>query len=1787
MRLVLALGLAAFCAAPYAAFDPVNDDSDLFRNNPNIPSTRPNVLIILDNTANWSANFVAEKAALVTLVSGDGVANSGNTTGLDSSFNVGLMIMGQVGSCRFTTLSGTPAPDGGYVRFGIRQMTDTNKAILAGIVNSFDNAACAQNGDQGSSATGALAMNEAYLYFAGLRSSSGITQPRRDYGGTEDASHPYSHPTRASVTVGGTTFNPPYSPYPLASATATNYTSAITADCQKNYIIYISNGKVDSGENNAAGELFAGASGLVPNAQPFGPLSPSGFESSWMDEFASYLANTGVTFNGASQKIFTYTVDVAPGTEPADLAYSALLVSTATRGKGHAYTVSGTNVGQELVAALKSIFSEINAVNSVFAASTLPVSVNVRGTNLNQLYIGVFRPDAGDKPRWLGNLKAYQLQLDPTTGLVRSVDANVNPAINDTTGFVRSSALSFWTSGDVPTSTYWSHLDPAAQGDGGVSDSPDGDLVEKGGAAQQVRGLYYAGGVNGSPSRPVYTCTTGALYSGHACVANGLLSETPFIVDNTDIEADDLNITSRTVTSLSAALSKSISQLIDRRPVALDNSGSGTVNLASITTSSTNLSPAATAFDNTRTVNITAMSNGAAQTTVSLSKSGTGASAVTKGVVAGGHGLQDGQIIIMTMPGATGAAFGTTGAAITYVNATDFTYVLGSGNSSSTTGTMTTSLTTTTVTAASHGFNTGDTLTIAGASLTSTFAKSATITKVDDNTFTYSTGVSVAPVSSGATAAGRTRNVVVSASGVGSLLGVGRVVTISGSNPSGYDGTYAITAITSNSFTYQTPSVVATSPTAVGTVSFGGTTATATVSTPPHIFVDTQALTILGASPDGFNGAVNIFNADQVAGTFQYTVVPGLGNATANPALKASTSNIGTVTATLANHGFVTGDRIDIRNVADNDHNVTDVTVTKVDDNTFRYTSPTTTSIVGATSAGPQVRLTREIANNIRAYATVTGHNYGSAGNTFTVTISGTNPNGYDASGATARVEDLNSFSYALTHSAGNTPSTGGAVSTVGSALTNSTTATAQVTAHGFNTNEVVSIAGATVAAFNGQKTIRKISDDVFTYSLGSAQGLAVGSPTITAAGQGERTNLINWIRGENNRGDDGLAASTRPRPSIHGDVLHSRPAVVNYNRRTDTGNVDNDVYIFYGGNDGLFRAVKGGFGSSSGDPAIGTEVWAFAAPEHFGDLRRLRLNSPPISSTFKKPYFFDGPIGVFTRSVSGTKLDVPDNVTPDPTDATQDQVWMYLTMRRGGRFIYALDVSQPLKPRLLWRKGCPSVETDSALKDANGCDLGWGELGQTWSEPKVVSINCVNTSKNCGATDPVLIFGAGYDPLVEDPEPATVNCSTGGTSGAVRTGGTMGDCATGTLVSRTMGRGIFVVNARTGALIFRASGQATPASIPTGATFRQVTDMDYAIPSDMAVVVGDPVANPFRAYVGDTGGQMWRFDFGDTNPSNWSVVKLASIADPTTTTTYTDPVSLTTVTALRGLRKFQFAPDVVGAGSFDMVIAGAGDREHPFDTSVINRVYAFKDKSQTNSPSILNQPTITHATTVTFNGSNAVKALLDVTTQCIEIAGNCTSDTTIHGGPEQVAGVSGAGTSPTASQNAASALNVTDNTGWFIELAAGEKQVGSTLASGGGVVQFGTNQPSLDAGGGTTCAPNLGIARQYQVNFLDGTAFNGTALSTEFGQGGFLPSPVLVYVNLGGETGTGSTAGSGVAVGGGTTGGSSSLTIGAGDSTGGGGTPSAVVCYGAVCSIAPGSVLFSRLRKFWYKEID
>lgn len=1606
--LSMAICAAFIAGAPMAlAFDPVNDDTDIFLANPAIAAERPNVLIILDNTANWNVPFDNEKAALVSVV------NS-----LNNNYNVGLMMFPETGG-------GNDSIDGGYVRFAIRQMTTTNKSALSTIVNNLD-----KLGDKGNNATPGLAMYEAYAYYTGITARAGYGKVKRDYAGNTT-----NNPLAASLP--GNAF---------ASSTTQTYTSPIVDPCQKNFIIYISNGPVNENSTSlsTAQTLLQTISGQTPTQIA---LNPSGQQGNWTDEYAKFFANSDISAGlTGSQNIQTYTIEVDPSTTGQGPAMTALMQSTATNGKGKYFGVSSGGSGASIVNALQAIFQEVQAVNTVFAASTLPVSVNVRGTNLNQVYIGVFRPDAQKSPRWLGNLKAYQLGLNTATNTVFLADATGAPAENASTGFITGSAQSFWTAG----STFW-NFNP--QGIGGSSDSPDGDLVEKGGVAQQER-ISYA---SSQATRNLYTCTQGSFGN---CISGSALSSFPFDTTNTDINAASLNLGTIQLTSLTGFQSKAVTALTDRKtvtalsnaalPVTLTalNNGATTVSVSSLTTSSTQ---AITILD--------ARVSGTGTVNINTIQKVSGSFVVT---TAAAHGFTTGNSV--TIAGDSVATYNATWT-VTVTSATTFTIPAGGNPGNGTGGTVTgpalvNSTTAKATVASTAGFIAGTTsVTISGASPAS-FNGTYTVASVPSGTtFTYivasAQGLATAPGSVATNT--NTATAIATAHG----LAVGSSFTMYGASPTNYNGTFSVASVpNANTFTYTvsgTPS--ANTASGVYLVRGGSTSVTATTSA-AHGFLVGQTVQISGATPSAWNGSYTITSVPTVT-TFTFTTSTVLPTATTLGT--ASTSTLALVTATVTSHGFSTGDSVIIEGAAPAAHNGTWGPITVVGPNTFTYST-------GSALSAPTVPGTvRPVV--AKAYATVTAHGY-STGNQ--VVIAGATPSAYNGT-FTITVADADNFFYS--------PSSTPGGSNTGTSVTSSiqtTTATAVAFNHGYTSGQSVTISGASPGAFNGSFNITVIDSNTFSYALGSAQGNATGSIVAVSSGSSATTlvnPLINWVRGQDNLSDENANGSlTDIRASVHGDVLHSRPAVVNYNRfPADPTYSSSDVFVFYGANDGIFRAVKGGFTNKSGQPTGGSEVWGFIPPEFFPYLNRLRNGAPPISSSNKKPYFADGSISVYTKDNNG------DGKIDTTIDAS-DKAWLFVSMRRGGRLIYALDVSDPLNPKFLWKKDNTSA--------------GYDELGYTFSQPTVIS-------QVSGYTGPVLIFGAGYDAAVEDIDPATI---TGSTSTTVT--------ATSGTYTRSMGRGIYIVDAASGNIVWAAGGQTRPSSLPGSATYIQVSGMNCSIASDVAALRNQGGGNINRGYVGDTCGNVWRLDFSASSVSGWSVTKLASIADLTTAS---------------GRRKFLFPPDVVYSTGYDAVLMGSGDREHPFDTTVVNRMYMFKDTGQSTVPIAGNASTNPALSPAGTNATILESALFDATSDCIQ---TCT-------GSAQTAALGSLGSS----------------SGWYITLSSGEKVVGGAVTLAG-TTFFNTNLPSSTAGGGA-CGSNLGIAREYQVSFADASAVNdlnpggGLTVGDRFAVhagGGYLPTPVPVVVQINGQT-------------------------------------VQAVVSGVSVQQAPGATLQSRLRKFWYKE--
>ena len=435
------------------------EDIDLFVQPSGAAAGVPNVLLILDNTANWSrtvggqAILINEIKALTTTLQNIPVNPDGSPV-----MRVGLMLYTETGGANSTTA-------GGYVRAAVRNMDTANKALYVNMFNALD-----KNADKSDGGKAGLAMAEAWKYYDGKPPYAGNSKVKTDYKlnitGSAASKAIYALPGNAINSFAGSPYISPVS----------------VGDCGRNYIVFISNGAAQDNNSDittgntmlaaaAAGEDITGATVTIP-------ISPSGSQTNPSDEWASFMRRSHLG-------IITYTVDVdkiASGQGP---GWTALLKSMASTSNGRYFDVTSGSGGAQLEDAFARIFSEIQAVNSVFAAVSLPANITTQGTFLNQIYIGQFRPDADALPRWPGNIKQYKFGI--VSNQLRTLDADGFSAINPGTGFITECARSFWT----PTvkDTYWSFY---PQGDcqivdTDVSNSPDGKIVEKGAGAYQLR----------------------------------------------------------------------------------------------------------------------------------------------------------------------------------------------------------------------------------------------------------------------------------------------------------------------------------------------------------------------------------------------------------------------------------------------------------------------------------------------------------------------------------------------------------------------------------------------------------------------------------------------------------------------------------------------------------------------------------------------------------------------------------------------------------------------------------------------------------------------------------------------------------------------------------------------------------------------------------------------------------------------------------------------------------------------------------------------------------------------------------------------------------------------------------------------------------------------------------------------------------------------------------------------------------------------------------------------------
>ena len=243
-----------------------------------------------------------------------------------------------------------------------------------------------------------------------------------------------------------------------------------------------------------------------------------------------------------------------------------------------------------------------------------------------------------------------------------------------------------------------------------------------------------------------------------------------------------------------------------------------------------------------------------------------------------------------------------------------------------------------------------------------------------------------------------------------------------------------------------------------------------------------------------------------------------------------------------------------------------------------------------------------------------------------------------------------------------------------------------------------------------------------------------------------------------------------------------------------------------------------------------------------------------------------------------------------------------------------------------------------------------------------------------------VIVFGGGYDEN-QDNEPVAL--------------------------SDTKGRAIYVVDVVSGSLVYRYS-------------YAENAAMNYSIPSDVSKVDADGDGRADRLYVGDMGGRMWRIDITSSG--------------------------LTGKILFNAGRKIFYPPEVTfenDSGLYETLFFGTGDREHPKENTVINRLYSVKDKNP--------------SATLTEND------LVDVTSNLVQTG------------------------SSTERQQILDQL--TAKSGWYITLDqhAGEKALSQPVVIYK-VAYFTTFNP-VAASVSDPCFVGEGVARLYAVDYMNGSS--------------------------------------------------------------------------------------------------
>ncbi len=345
---------------------------------------------------------------------------------------------------------------------------------------------------------------------------------------------------------------------------------------------------------------------------------------------------------------------------------------------------------------------------------------------------------------------------------------------------------------------------------------------------------------------------------------------------------------------------------------------------------------------------------------------------------------------------------------------------------------------------------------------------------------------------------------------------------------------------------------------------------------------------------------------------------------------------------------------------------------------------------------------------------------------------------------------------------------------------------------------------------------------------------------------------LVDYLYGQDVFDADRDGDARELREAVLGDVFHSNPLVVG-SPPSGLGNEQGygpigqsgtflDRYknrprrLYAGANDGMLHAIEAGDFNAGDNPATpnvendyydlgtGNEDFAYVPGFLLDKLKLIPRNFP------RTQYYVDGSPSAADAWLGSSSLDTTK-------DADEWTTVLVTGMREGGDGYLALDVTDPTAtsgphgpyPKLLWEL------SDTSLP-----------LGETWSDPIISRVKVKASAgfgDHCGRSGDdgdcreqwVAIFGGGFRRAGDPNMPTYAGPSD----------------STWSVDSRA----IFVVDLGTGQVL---------AQVAYDAGDPELSQMVYSLPSTPAVLDLNFDGFADLVYIGDTGGQLWKWDVSE-----------------------------------------------------------------------------------------------------------------------------------------------------------------------------------------------------------------------------------------------------------------------------------------------------------------------------------